>query len=323
MDPVILRKPPEEYDIKLAISKVLNIDVTIISKIEEGEVNHVYKVQTNAGNFVARIFRHSHWPEPGKLEWIEKQLTLHKIPHPKTIFYSRSQEHFSNGFMISEFAEGQSGKEAITSGLVSFEMFHQKLAVLLYQVHSIPVSKFGLVNNGEGQNNSLRELKVTKVKKIIDQLNSASKEAASQIESIQDIVDSGLSRYEGKLKPVLIHGDPTVDNIIYTPQGELMLVDWDGALADSWLRDYSWITYFGSGLSQGSLEERQVIIRNAFAEFHPQTDLDQDEIGKIESIYHILQAIDLLPYYYFDQQNMGAFNKTLDRLDKLSAHLSK
>lgn len=318
MDSVILRTSPDNKNVSNAVSEALSTEVNSVSKIIKGELNHVYKVATTDGNLVIRVFRHIHWPEDGKLEWIEKQLTAYNIPHARTTYYSRENTYFPNGFMVSEFVEGTNGKDAICDGEITFDALHEKLAELLYQIHKIPVKNFGLICGGNGQYNSLEEVKLKKVTKSLEKVKDVAELDNSVVEFITNKIKLTLLKYKDRFKPQLVHGDATPDNTIYTKDGQIILIDWDGALADTWIRDYAWITYFGSHFSsEGSLEERQERIKKSFAKSYPQSDFNEDELKEMEILFHIMQAIDLLPYYYFDQKNMESFDITRLRLQAL------
>ena len=90
--------------VKPAVEKVLGLRVLSVSKVKSGEVNHVYKVETNKRTVLVRVFRYETWPEDGKLQWTEKQFVKYHIPHAKLLFYSRNSRWFPNGFMASSAA---------------------------------------------------------------------------------------------------------------------------------------------------------------------------------------------------------------------------
>lgn len=307
-----------QQNIFKAIEDILSKKVTEIERTKKGEFNKVFIVTTEKNKYAVRIFRHTHWPEEGKLHWIEQQLTLHSIPHAKLLHYSRETNYFPHGFMISEYIHGINGSEAILSGKTSFAEYHQKLAQLLYQIHNINIDQYGLISNGKGEYPTLLEYKQRKLQSDVDKINSIPDFDISLTQQASEYIVATLNTYQSKLHPALVHGDATPDNTIYTAQGEIVLVDWDGALADCWIRDYSWITYWGSHMSEiGSLGTRQQMIKEAFSKFYPQTELTGTEIGELVKAYHLLQAIELIPYYYFDQKNNSGYEKTRNRLQYL------
>lgn len=248
-------------DVKFSISlivqaanAVLQKDIKLATRIEKGEFNQVFIVETDSERFVMRVFRHGHWPEDGKLLWIENQLTAYSIPHAKVIYYSRSNDYFPHGFMIIEFVQGKNGSDAMVDGDLSFDDFHKKLAVVLSGIHAIPIAKFGLIHSGEGEFSDLVEYKMNKLQKDRQKLSEIPDLDIRFIDRIEEKVREVFSRYSDKLYPVLVHGDATPDNSIVTPDGNIVLVDWDAATADTWICDYAWLTYWGSHMSHLVLE---------------------------------------------------------------------
>lgn len=305
-----------DSQINSAVEKILNTTVVTSSKINQGEVNHVYKVITKDITVIVRVFRRPHWPEDGKLPWIETQLTKYGIPHAKTLYYSRENTYFPYGLMISEYVEGKNGIDAILEGDVPFEEFHEKLAHLLAQIHAIEIKNFGQVNHGAGQFENYIDYRIKKLPSRLDQITEDKDFDTTMTKRIEDAVRKTLEPIEAKLKPVLVHGDPTPDNTIYTPDGQIILIDWDGALADIWLWDYAWMTYWGSHLSKfGDIEERRNKMRESFMKGYGTTTFTLEEIRSIENTLHILQAVDLLPYYYLDHKNPEAYIKTKNKLE--------
>jgi aminoglycoside phosphotransferase (APT) family kinase protein len=295
-----------------AVANVLQTNILQASKIAQGEVNHVYKMQTDKQTYIARVFRHAHWPEDGKLPWIETQLTKHTIPHAKTVYYSRENTYFPHGFMLSEYIDGISGSEAILQHHISFEEYHEKLAFLLNQIHQILVDKFGKINNSNGEYDNFIEYRLDDIPAKLDEYMDQNGYTKKIEEKILDI----LTPYESRLKPVLVHADPSLDNTIVTPDKKIILIDWDGALSETWIRDFSWITYWGSHLSKfGDLEEQRSKIRQIFNTTYKQTDFSQKEVQDIEKALHILQAADLLQYYYEDTKDLKSFEKTKTKLE--------
>ncbi|MDQ3098792.1 MAG: aminoglycoside phosphotransferase family protein [bacterium] len=312
----------EEIDtkIKTTVEQILKSQVVSSSKITQGEVNHVYTVTTENSVVIARVFRRPHWPEDGKLPWIEEHLTKNGIPHAQTLYYSRDDTYFPYGLMISDFVAGKNGIDAICDGDVSFETFHEKLAKLLKQVHSIEIKKFGQINNGAGQYDNYIDYRVNKLPTRLNQITDDSDFDPLMVQKIETVVRKNLESLENKFKPVLVHGDPTPDNTIYTSDGQIILIDWDGALSDIWLWDYAWMTYWGSHLSKfGDIEERRQKTRESFIHGYGDSMFMLDEIDSIEHTLHILQAVDLLPYYYSDHKNREAYDKTKKKLYSLLA----
>jgi hypothetical protein len=98
--------------VEKAVGNILGVAAINSLKMTQGDVNEVYKVETKQGPLIVKVFSNSLWPEDGKLEWIEKQLTRYEIPHARTLYYSRDDACFPHGLMISECVEGGNAAEA-------------------------------------------------------------------------------------------------------------------------------------------------------------------------------------------------------------------
>jgi len=72
----------EEIDARVpqAVESALGVKVLSAEWIKLGIINRVYRVETDGGRFVVKVFRSRMWPEEGKLEWLEKQLA---VPAPR------------------------------------------------------------------------------------------------------------------------------------------------------------------------------------------------------------------------------------------------
>jgi len=298
--------------VTLALSGVTRQQVYDCVRAGEGEVNKVYIIEVMGGEkYVLKVFRWRHWPEDDKIRWLEMQLSGSGVVFPKTLFYTREQKIFPYGFMVSEFVDGDLGKVAIAQGKIGFIEFHKHLANLLNELHKVEVAKYGVIGFGKGEQMSLVNYQMDVIRTRWMKVSTVVRLDVG-LGEIEERVKSVLENNVKELMPVVNHGDATPDNVIVAKNGELVLIDWDGAVADAWIRDFAWITYFGSHMTvEGSLGVRQQKLRQVFVDAR---GCDYQAYIDLENAYHIIQAIDLLPYYYFDQQNASAFNRTVDRL---------
>jgi len=76
----------------------------LLQKIEEGIINHVYKLETEDGPRILRVFATSGWPQIDTAKWIDESLGTEGITHGKLLHAESADENFPYGFMISEFA---------------------------------------------------------------------------------------------------------------------------------------------------------------------------------------------------------------------------
>ncbi|RJR28214.1 aminoglycoside phosphotransferase family protein [Candidatus Microgenomates bacterium] len=301
-----------------AVEDSLKTKVNLFEKIQKGEFNHVYKVTTDKQKVIIRVFRSGEWPEEDKPMWIEERLAGLNIPHAKILFHTRDSKFFPYGFMITEFIEGKNGWDAITNGKITFEEFQKQLSEILTQIHEVKVDKYGLLKGGKGENSSFTKYKLNKLAKEWEKAKKIENLDQSLYEKSKEIVLETLEKLENRSTPVLIHGDAGPDNSIVTPEGKIILVDWDSAKSSIWFEDYSWMMYWGSHLgSFGPRDERMKKIFDFSNEITTNANFTPDELWQLTKALHIIQAIDLLAYYYIDQKNMEAYKSTKERLTNL------
>lgn len=301
--------------VKIAVAETLGMSVVSVSKIQEGEVNHVYKINTDKGEFIARIFSSPDWPEIKALELIDKKLTKKNILHADIIYSDKSSKYFPNGFVVDKFVGGKIGWKAIKDGNISFEDFHIRLAKVLKEVHSINFPEYGYIANGIGTSKDFFEHEINELKENLGKLKETDVLPEGISKLIEDKIRSLYNPIRKKFSPVLTHGDPSPANCIWTPNNEVVLVDWDNAMSSIWIRDLAIQTYWGSHLTYlGSLEERRTKLIDAFIRGHRDMGLTQKEVEDAEKIIHIIYSVSLLPYYYLKQQNMDAYAQARNRL---------
>lgn len=301
-----------------AVEDSLKTNVASFEKIEKGEFNHVYKVITDRGNVIIRVFRSGEWPEEDKPMWIEKRLMEPDVPHAKVLFHTRSNTFFPYGFMITEYIEGENGWDAITNGKVTFEEFHKELSKILEKIHNVKVKKFGLLKGGEGEDINFTKSKLIRLQEEWDKAKAIEDLDESLFEKAKNIVQKTLEKLNDKFTPVLIHGDAGPDNCVFTPDGKIILVDWDSSKSSIWFEDYSWMMYWGSHISSyGPRDERMRQIFESSSEITKATDFTREELWELARSLHIIQAMNLLAYYYIDQKNMEAYESTKKRLEGL------
>ncbi len=302
-----------------AIESALGVSFISAERITKGEINKVYRIKTSKKTVLLRIFRMKDWISKEKIEWMEQKMHEHRIPHAKLLYFSNKDTYFPYGFMVTEFIEGQNCAEAITTGKISFDNFHKKLGTLLRKVHSIKTKDFGDIPVGKEKQNFLTYTlkKIRKAFKELKPVPNFDKDLQEQV--IKSLIKL-LKPFESVLKPVLTHGDPSPDNCILTLDGEVVLIDWDTAKADIWVRDYADIRLNGSHMTAiAPLEERRKRIKKTFLATHTKMNLSQKELEQIEHALYIIITTHSLPYYYNLQKNYEVYNKNLQKLKTLLA----
>lgn len=303
----ILEYSPE-IDEKIAevVSRVLNEKVKDVKRINQGEVNYVYKVETKKQTVLIRVARYKNWPDINKLTWIFKKLAKKDIAHPKVLFSDTSSEYFKFGFLISEWIDGKDGMSLIREGKLSRKMAVEKIAETLRKTHQVSIDGFGKFNgNGKGEYMTWEEslfsfLKDPKYKKAIG--DGAYKENLNEkgIKEMKRII----KEIDYEPESVLTHQDTTPENAIFN-KGRTILIDWDNAIGSSWIDDVAWITFW-----MGKKARRWFL-----KVYRPKDPLDL--IEKVERIIHLRLAISLIPYYLYSTKNYKAAERMKRKLKSL------
>lgn len=278
-----------------------------ITKHTAGSYNQVYKATLQDGTKVVfRIFRSKSWPEDGKLEWISKTLTSLNIPTAKILYSIRENEQFKNGFVIQEFIDGDLVKDVIDRKIIYTE-YYKKLGKLIKQIHSINIDNFGYIGSGSGNQPSFINYIAVDIDRFFERIETIKDKIATDQKKYKDFILNELEKLAG-LKPVLNHNDLSPDNVMLNSNVELVLVDWDNAVSSIWINDFAVMTYWMK-FTHENKDDREKYISEFLTSYNP--DLSLEEIRYYEKIFHSIQALNLLGYYYFDAKLDDGFIKTL------------
>jgi Ser/Thr protein kinase RdoA (MazF antagonist) len=295
-----------------AVNASLNIEVVSIEKMQHGEVNFVYKVVTTDGIVVLRIFRKKFWPTVKRIKIIEELVATLPIPHAKLLFLTDDQTYFPYGFMINEYIHGQNGQDVIDAGTLSFPEFYKKLFKELKRIHNTPVDSFGyLFPESDATYTDARSFLVDNLHDQYQRLKGIEGFDEAFYTQILATLESLLRPLNEKISPVLVHSDPAPANTILSESGDIVLLDWDNACATSFMRDIAWPTYWA--VFENSTEKRDVIWKCFLEEYHD-TGFTTEELKVLEKIYHISMSFNMLPYYYYEQENYKTFIQVKNRL---------
>jgi Ser/Thr protein kinase RdoA (MazF antagonist) len=307
-----------DSDIILAIAEVLKVKVKKAIKMKHGEVNHTYKIITEEGNFLARIFKNKAWPEKGKLQWIEKQLVKYKIRHAKILYYSSRNNFFPYGFMVTEFLDGCNGNQAVKRKQISFADAFIKTGEALKKIHKIKIKKFGKINNGNGENSSFITNKLNKVKERIERLEKSHVIKPGLFSPIEKRIKVTFGQFDNQLFAVLNHADANRENAIFTSKREWVLIDWDNAYSGIWVEDYTELTYWVDWDRKPAHAKRvHALIKRSFFKGYGAHNFSDDQIIAMENVLHILKATNMMIYYYFTKNSLIEFKKTRNKFYKL------
>lgn len=300
------KKIPQK--IPKALKETLGLEVKAIERLKGGEVNYSFRADAASGPVVVRVFRYKNWPSEIQIRFVEGRLEGLDIRHSKVIFWERPGKYFLNGFMVEEWIEGVAGEEAIKKNLVSVDEMFSGVAKILKKVHTVKFKRFGRPpftkdEKGEKDFSSfvLRFKEKEKFKNLVkDNLVSSSLLKVGE-ERLQDLLD----KIDFPVRSVMVHGDATPQNVLWTRQGPV-LVDWEDVKATSWVYDLAWMTYWW--------EDK---VWTPFLKGYGAHRESEIEKRRLEKIIHLYLAIDLLPYYAYDVQDKKRLEKGIEKLNKL------
>ncbi len=305
--------------IKGAAESALNTAVIVSAKMAQGQVNYVYKIEAGDHKFIVKAFKRG-WPEEGKLFWIEQRLTQYEVPHARMLYYSRGDSFFPHGFTISEYVEGQNALDAIASGSLSLETYYSRIGALLRRVHQVPARQYGYIGYGSGGvYPTFTEHKlIHEVQERLEKIADAELSDESVYSRIEEKVRRQLAPFEDRFKSVLIHADPVPKNAVWTTDHQLILIDWDDAIAGAWIADFAQLTYWHrySNPFSAAVNHEGGLMRDAFFSGYGAVEFNAEEIAAMENALHIIHSVDLLPFYR-RENNPQAFEQTKERLLRL------
>jgi len=306
-----------EKKLPAAIYAILGLNVTGVHKMEQGVMNYVFKIETEKGLLLARVFGRNDAVDIDKLLWIDQQLERNGIRRSGVLGYSKSDELFPYGYMITEYIHGKDGMTAISEGDIRLEDYFIKLGTLLKKIHTIPVSTYGEINStDEGRNYS--EYLVSKVKTLLTGCIDAKSLSKEQSENIVHKVNQTLSKFEDRFKPVLVHGDCGPSNQILSKEHELFMIDWDYARKGVWIEDLvPMILSADKFIIDTAKDTVTTTIRKSFLEGYGPTGFSEEEITELEGVFVLIALLHNLSFYSTDKRNQDYAVDVKKQIDQL------
>lgn len=291
--------PPED-ELKAAAESVLGTQARVAGRLDFGNVNGVYRVETGGRAYALKLFSHADWPEPGKLPWVEASLARAGVPSARMIHYTREASRFPHGFSLSEFVEGENCKAAVRRGGLAPAAYMELAGAALRKVHSVGLPLYGYIGDGRGTYEDFTGwLLDCDVKDGLRQIDEATAETLYPL--IARRIGPVLRRYETRFRPALVHGDCTPKNALLTGDGGLVFVDWDEAVGGFWVRDYAGLTYWysymrlrGGRVGDAGLDEA----RAAFFRGYGEPGFDASELREVEWALHVSMAAGEMSYLH-------------------------
>ena len=293
-----------EKKLPAAIHAIVGLNVTGVNKIENGVMNYVFKIETEDGLLLARVFGKKDTVDIDKLLWIDQQLEQNGINHSKVLGYSKSGEFFPHGFMISEYILGKNSITAINEGNISLEDYFFKLGTLVKKIHTISVNTYGEINSTDEECRNYSEYILSKVKSLLTECIDAKSLSKEQSEEIVHKINQTLSKFEDRFNPVLVHGDCGPSNQILSEEHELFMIDWDYARKGVWIEDLIPIILSAEKFIKDNTKDAvTTTMRKSFLEGYGPTAFSEEEIAELEDVFVLIALLHNLSFYSADKRN--------------------
>ena len=277
--------------IKEKARKVLNAEIDNVVQFQNVPNNSVYKIFSDGKAYIFKIYKQKTWPEDGKLLFVNKKLIENNIGCAKIITFDRSDDFFTNGFLIEEYLDGR------TADRISFtneetKNFYIILAELISQYHKIRIMNYGYIGDGIACYDQLSEFFNDEFDERAKKLIENSMWEASDIADIKEIFLDKM-RMCDYLPSVLCHGDLSTKNVLVNEEGDFTLIDWDDAISYNWIADVARMTFW---MKLNYSEKEAAEYKEIFLD-HYSTQEDKSVFYRFENAFHVYFGLDYMNYY--------------------------
>lgn len=280
-----------------------------ITKFENLTNNFVYSFTVLDKHYILKLYRSTDWPENGKVQFVNQLLIQNNIPCAELIAYSRNDQLYPNGYLIEREIQGIAADKILFDREQEIELY-VKLAELVSTIHSIKIKNFGYIGSGIACYESM----ISFFEDEFDRINDGVKDTIpnSQLQKMRERFFDVMRDFED-LPSVLCHSDLSKKNVIVQDNGEILLIDWDDAIAFNWMADISRMTFW---MMLNYNEQDRALYRNTFLK-HYRTTYRKSEFTSFESAFHIYSALDSLIFFKTigDKEMQNRLKSYLDSLN--------
>lgn len=270
------------------LHEAVGCHVQSVERLLSGQVTYAFRVEADDGPMLVKVFRYAHVPRRETLTFVEETLARVGVRHAETRYFDGTDQYFPHGFLVGEWVVGPLVSDALNDGSVSRDAFCAAVAAVLRRVHGVQFDAFGmppLGSVGEQFPDVVAFLRSGDLGQDLYALVDAGKADAALIAAGQERLERCYAAIDFPVQPVLVHGDPSGDNVIQSADGTV-LIDWDNATITSWVHDLAWITFWYGP--------------EAYAPFmrgYGATGEDKAHIRALEAAFHTRLALQL-PHYF-------------------------
>ena len=268
----------------------LDCHVRSVERLQTGQVTYAFRAETDGGPLLVKVFRYAHVPRRAATLFVEEALARVGVRHAETRYFDATDAYFPHGFLVGEWMTGPLLSDALKEGDLSLDAFCAEVAAVLRRVHAVRFDTFGtppLQSAGERFSDFVAFMRSEDRDEKLHSLIDAGKADAALITAGQERLNRCYAAIDFPVQPVLVHGDPSADNVIQTGDGPV-LIDWDNANISSWVHDLAWITFWYGP------EAYMPFMRGYGA-----TDEDEAHIRTLEAAFHMRLALQLPLYFAF------------------------
>lgn len=269
----------------------LDCHVRSVERLLSGQVTYAFRVETDGGPLLVKVFRYASVPRRATAPFVGEALARVGVRHAETRYFDESDAYFPHGFLVDEWITGPLVSDALKEGQISLDAFCAAVAAVLRRVHAVRFDAFGippLQSADERFPDLVAFMRSTEDRdEELHVLIDAGKADAALIAAGQERLKRCYAAIDFPVQPVLVHGDPSADNVIETGDG-LVLIDWDNAQVSNWVHDLAWITFWYGP------EAYAPFIRGYGA-----PDEDEAHIRTLEAAFHTHLALQLPLYFAF------------------------